>query len=99
MSSSEKNAETPRKAGAFDIRVFIALLIGFYGVVLLVAGLIGPSDAALEKADGWNVNLYAGMGMVVVSALFLLWARLRPVVVVPADADANAGDAGRGEGH
>jgi hypothetical protein len=81
MSSTEKHTEAPHKAGAFDIRAFIALLIGIYGVVLVIAGLIGPSQADLEKADGLNINLLAGIGMVVVSAAFLIWARLRPVVV------------------
>jgi uncharacterized membrane protein len=81
MSSTDKSTGAPRKAGAFDIRTFIALLIGIYGVVLTIAGIIGPSQEALDKADGLNINLYAGIGMVVVSAVFLVWARLRPVVV------------------
>jgi hypothetical protein len=72
---------TKRKAGAFDIRVFIASLIGIYGVVLVIYGIVGSSDSDLAKTDGMNINLWAGIGMVVVSALFLLWARLRPVVV------------------
>jgi hypothetical protein len=70
-----------RKAGAFDIRVFIASLIGIYGVVLVIYGIIGGSASDDAKTDGLNINLYAGLGMVVVSALFLLWARLKPVVV------------------
>ena len=81
MTGTEKNGEAPHRAGAFDIRTFIALLIGSYGVVLVIAGLIGPSQGDLEKADGLNINLYAGIGMVVVAAGFLLWARVRPVVV------------------
>lgn len=80
-SRTDSSTDAPHRAGAFDIRVFIALLIGIYGVVLVVAGIIGPSDADLKKAADLNINLYAGIGMVVVSALFLLWARLRPVVV------------------
>ena len=31
--------EKPHKAGAFDIRIFIASLIGIYGVVLVIAGI------------------------------------------------------------
>ena len=93
MSSTDKSTGAPHKVGAFDIRTFIALLIGIYGVVLTIAGIIGPSQEALRKADGLNINLYAGIGMVVVSAAFLIWARLRPVVV-PDD----AGDEGR-DGH
>ncbi|MEO5710400.1 MAG: hypothetical protein ABIQ59_11320 [Nocardioidaceae bacterium] len=94
MSGTENKTEAPHKAGAFDIRNFIALLIGIYGIVLLIAGLIGPSDAQLEKSDGLNINLYAGIGMVVVAALFLLWARLRPVVVAD-----EADEPGRPNGH
>jgi hypothetical protein len=74
--------QTAHRAGAFDIRVFIASLIGVYGVVLVFVGLFGTSEADLQdKADGLNINLLAGSGMVVVAAAFLLWARLRPVVV------------------
>ena len=72
------------QAGAFDIRVFIGSLLGIYGVVLLLTGLFGTSDADLEKAGGLNVNLWTGIGLLVSAALFVLWARLRPVVV-PAD--------------
>ena len=86
MSSTSDNtpadgAEAPHRAGAFDIRMFIATLIGIYGIVLVIVGIIGPSEADLKKADGLNINLWAGIGMVVVAALFLLWARLRPVVI------------------
>ena len=66
-------------AGAFDIRNFIALLIGIYGAVLIITGLVGTSDADLRKAGGFNVNLWAGVGMAVVSMAFFVWARTRPV--------------------
>lgn len=78
------------QAGAFDIRTFIALLIGIYGVVLVVTGLVGTSDEELARADGLNINLWAGLGMVVVAAAFVAWARLRPVVV-PAHPDSDDG--------
>ncbi|MEU7782920.1 hypothetical protein [Amycolatopsis sp. NPDC049159] len=71
----------PRKAGAFDIRLIIALLIGVYGVILTVMGIGFTSDADLEKAAGVNINLWAGIGMLVVSALFIIWAKVRPLVV------------------
>ena len=75
-----------QRAGAFDIRTFIAMLIGLYGVVLVLTGLLGTSDADLARAGGLNINLWAGLGMVVVAGAFLVWARMRPVVV-PADDD------------
>jgi len=71
----------PKRAGAFDIRNFIAALIGIYGVVLVIAGVIGTSDAQLDKSGGLAINLLAGIGMVLVATAFATWARLRPVVV------------------
>jgi drug/metabolite transporter (DMT)-like permease len=69
------------RAGAFDIRNFIGALIGLYGVVLVIYGIVGSSAAQLKKSDQVNINLWAGIGMIIVAAVFLTWARLRPVVV------------------
>jgi hypothetical protein len=74
--SGEKKA-----AGAFDVRNVIAGLIGFYGVVLVVVGLVDGGDEALTKTDGFNANLWVGLAMVVFALVFALWARLRPIVV------------------
>jgi len=82
-----------RKAGAFDIRVFIGSLIGIYGLVLVLVGLFGTSDSQLAKSDDLNINLWAGLGMVLVAAGFFVWARLRPVIV-PVDPDAAATPSG-----
>jgi hypothetical protein len=69
-----------KKAGAFDIRVVIAALIGIYGVTLTILGLV-QSQPETEKAAGININLWGGIGMLVFAALFVLWARLRPIAV------------------
>lgn len=76
-----------RKAGAFDIRNFIGLLIGIYGVVLLITSFFDDA-AEIAKADGVRINLWAGLGMTVVAIGFFVWARLRPVVV-PVHADST----------
>jgi hypothetical protein len=68
------------RAGLFDIRTIIGLLLGIYGVILVVAAFFTPDDQ-ISRSDGVNVNLWAGLGMVVVGAAFVLWARLRPTVV------------------
>jgi drug/metabolite transporter (DMT)-like permease len=81
MTESHDTSTGKKTAGAFDIRIIIAMLIGLYGVVLVVTGLVATSDADLEKADGININLWGGLGMAAVAALFLAWARLRPIVV------------------
>jgi hypothetical protein len=78
-------------AGALDIRNIIGGLIGAYGVILTVMGLFG--DKELDKTGGVNANLWAGIVMLVMGAAFLIWARLRPVVVPehPAAAQDDAG--------
>jgi len=78
------------KAGLFDLRLVIAVLFGIYGVVLAVVGLGFTDESDLAKADGLNINLWSGVGMVALAALFAAWALLRPVVV-PDDADAREG--------
>lgn len=75
-----------KKAGLFDIRFVIAGLIGLYGVILVLLGLFHTTDEELARGDGMNINLWGGIGMVVVAIAFGVWARLRPVVV-PADED------------
>lgn len=72
--------EPVRKAGAFDIRNFIGLLIGIYGVVLLITSFFDDA-AQIAKADGVRINLWAGLGMTIVAIGFFVWARVRPVVV------------------
>ena len=81
MSQENGTAERPHKAGAFDVRNVIAGLIGFYGVVLVVMGLLDNGEDALKKAGGFNANLWVGICMIVFAAAFALWTRLRPIVV------------------
>jgi uncharacterized membrane protein len=90
-TTAQEAAEQRHRARVFDIRTFIALLIGLYGVVLVLTGLFATSEADLRRAGGLNINLSAGIGMVVVAAAFLLWARLRPVMVPDADGADDRG--------
>lgn len=46
---------------------------------MVLMGLFG--DKELEKTDGVNANLWAGLVMAVIGLGFLAWARLRPIVV------------------
>jgi membrane-bound ClpP family serine protease len=80
-------ADGKRTVGLFDIRFIIGGLIGLYGVILVLLGLFNASDEELARGDGLNINLWAGLGMLVVGILFIVWARVRPVVV-PDDADS-----------
>jgi hypothetical protein len=83
-SGKSDTAAAPHKAGAFDIRNIIGALMGVYGVILTLAGLFG--DKELEKTGGVNANLWTGLALIAVAAIFIGWARLRPIVV-PADVE------------
>jgi drug/metabolite transporter (DMT)-like permease len=66
-------------AGLLDIRNIIGSLIGVYGVILTLMGIFGDQQG--EKTGGVNANLWAGLVMLLVAAVFVTWAVLRPVVV------------------
>lgn len=86
-----------RTAGAFDVRLVIALLTGVYGAVITVLGIGFVSDEDLAKAGGMNINLIAGIGMLVFTGLFLLWVKLRPLTVpVPEDEENDSSSAEQG---
>ncbi len=84
-NSADKSVDaeegTKHTAGLFDVRFFIGALIGIYGVVLTLDGLLANSEADLAKTDGFHLNLVSGLGMIVFAAGMLLWQRLRPTVV------------------
>ena len=78
-AAPETAREERHTAGAFDIRNFIGGLIGIYGLILTLMGIFG--DKAYARTGGVNANLWAGIIMLVAAACFMLWARLRPIVV------------------
>jgi len=88
-TSTEKHT-----AGALDIRNIIGGLLGVYGVILLLMGLFG--DKELDKTGDVNANLWAGLALLAVSVVFLVWARLKPIVV-PDHVKTSDGD--RPPGH
>src|SRR3954452_20675785 len=70
-------------AGAYDVRTVIAGLIGLYGIVLTVMGLVADNADDRAKTGGWNANLSSGLVMIVIAVFLALWLKLRPVVVYP----------------
>jgi hypothetical protein len=71
-----------RVANRFDIRRIIGALFVLYGVVLIITGAVG-SDTVKNKAAGVNIDLWTGLGMLVVGVLMIFWALSRPVARVP----------------
>ncbi len=79
--SAEAEADTERAARAadlFDLRRIIGGLFIVYGVILFVLGLT-DGQAEIDKAAGWNLNLWVGVAMLAVGGLFVLWAFARPL--------------------
>ena len=74
-------------AGAYDVRTVIAGLIGFYGIVLTIMGIVDNNEADRAKTGDVNANLWAGIAMIVVAVLFAAWLKLRPVVIDPKTVD------------
>lgn len=68
-------------AGAFDIRNIIGIVIGVFGVILVVVGLFFSPADELAKSGGIRANLIAGIVMILGAAVFIAWSLLRPVVV------------------
>jgi hypothetical protein len=77
-SWQEGDQDVERAANLFDLRRIIGGLFVLYGIVLTIVGLT-DSDAEIRKAAGVHINLWAGLGMLVVGAIFLIWAFSRPL--------------------
>jgi len=86
MATASTAGGSRHTAGLFDIRNIIGALLAIDGVILLGMGLF--ADPETDKTGGVNANLWAGLALLVVGAIFIAWARLRPVVV-PDDAGAD----------
>jgi LPXTG-motif cell wall-anchored protein len=89
MSDTTKSTSGKKTAGAFDVRVIIGSLLALYGLLLTAMGLFG--DPETEKTGGINANLWAGIGLLVVGGAFLLWWRLRPIVVAEPEDHSELG--------
>jgi hypothetical protein len=80
--SDEEEARAARLANRFDIRRLIGGVFLIYGLVLTALGIFGSSQVK-NKAAGLNIDLWAGLGMLVFAALMIAWALLRPVEPEP----------------
>ena len=94
---AEAESRAARAADLFDVRRFIGGLFLLYGLILFILG-IGASDSDVEKAAGVNINLWTGLAMLIVGAIFLAWALTRPLGKELADAESEPAGGGAG-GH
>lgn len=83
----------------FDLRWLIAGLFILYGVVLIVIGIF-DSPAEIQKADGIRINVWTGLGMLILGLLFGLWSWWRPLradAPPPVSAQAESADHDAGD--
>lgn len=104
--SEQRANETPEQgtgareaqaANLFDLRRIIGGLFVLYGVVLVIVGL-GDSDAEVAKAAGVRINLWAGLGMLILGLLFIAWALWRPLGKQLQEEEQRRQSSGGGEG-
>jgi hypothetical protein len=85
--------ETESKASRlFDLRYIIGGLFTLYGLILTIVGIV-DSRQEIDRAAGVRINLWMGLGMLVLGLLFLAWARWRPLQVGHVD-EPTIGQAG-----
>ncbi|WP_414721425.1 hypothetical protein [Streptomyces ossamyceticus] len=75
---TELEGRSTTAARLFDIRRIIGGLFVVYGVIVTLAGFTA-SDAEIDKAEGVNINLWTGLGMLALGGFFLAWLWLRPI--------------------
>ncbi len=75
-------AAAARLANRFDLRRIIGGVFLLYGVVLVITGIVG-SHHVKTKAAGINIDLWAGLAMIVVAVLMIAWALWRPTAEEP----------------
>jgi hypothetical protein len=96
-AAQESGSRAAQAANLFDLRRIIGGVFAVWAVLLILLGLT-ESDAEIAKAAGVNINLWAGLGMAGISAVFLIWAFARPLGEELAEAEADAAPARVGPG-
>ncbi|WP_369389735.1 hypothetical protein AB5J72_20465 [Streptomyces sp. CG1] len=74
---TELESKSATAARIFDLRRIIGGLFVVYGVIVTITG-ITDSQSAIDKAQGVNINLWTGIGMLLLGIFFLAWLKLRP---------------------
>ncbi|MFF4752588.1 hypothetical protein ACWD5R_11775 [Streptomyces sp. NPDC002514] len=86
---TELEQKSATAARIFDLRRIIGGLFVLYGVIVTIVG-ITDSQSAIDKAQGVNINLWTGIGMLILGLFFLAWLKLRPTPPpVPAETEQD----------
>ena len=77
-TSDEERHRLIASTRRFDLRRILGALFLLYGLLTTIVGIVDPAGD-VAKTGGIPINLWTGIAMLVVGALFLLWDRLSPV--------------------
>ncbi len=92
QAPADPSAMTMRQARMLDLRIYISALFLIFGGTVTILG-VAPSDSQIQRAAGININLWAGLAMLMLSAVMGVWAWRSPPELPSADAnDPNMPD-------
>jgi hypothetical protein len=72
----------------FDVRRVIGGLFTLYGVLVLGAGIVDGKGAS-DKASGIDINIWTGLGMLLLGLGMLVWMWLSPTAVAEQQPDSD----------
>lgn len=79
LSDADKKAAVA-STRRFDLRRILGALFVVYGVIVLIVGLVDlGGDHETKMTGGIQINIWTGIGMLVLGGVFFLWDRLAPV--------------------
>jgi hypothetical protein len=89
---TDLEGQSATAARIFDLRRIIGGLFVLYGIIVTITG-ITDDQAAIDKAQGININLWTGIAMLLLGVFFLAWLKLRPTPPpLPRTAEPSADD-------
>ena len=78
QAGRRSGTKVAQAANLFDLRRIIGGVFLAWGVLLVILG-VTEGDAEIAKAADVNINLIAGLGMLGIAVVFLVWAFTRPL--------------------
>jgi len=81
----------------FDLRRILGALFIVYGVIVTIIGIVNLA-ADEKRTGGIAINLWAGLAMLALGILFLVWDLVRPVPIDDIVASVEAEEQKRAEG-
>lgn len=94
---SDEEREVVRSTRRWDLRRILGALFVVYGVIVTIIGIVNMG-ADEKRTGGIAINLWAGLAMLVLGILFLVWDLTRPVPVDDIVASVQAEEDKRAEG-